>query len=56
MSTSLAKPVSTVYGPIPSWRVGESLGIDLIRDNSVCSFNCVYCQLGYIQDISKPTP
>jgi len=45
--------VSTVYGPVPSWRVGQSLGIDLIRDNSVCSFNCVYCQLGYIQDITN---
>lgn len=53
MGASPAKYVSTVYGPIPSWRVGQSLGIDLIRDNSVCSFNCVYCQLGYIQDITN---
>lgn len=53
MNASPEKYVSTVYGPIPSWRVGDSLGIDLIRDNSVCSFNCVYCQLGYIQDITN---
>lgn len=53
MNPSLPQFVSTVYGPIPSWRVGNSLGIDLIRDNSVCSFNCVYCQLGYIQDITN---
>ncbi len=52
MATSAGKHVSTVYGPIPSWRVGNSLGIDLIRDRSVCSFNCVYCQLGYIQVIT----
>ena len=42
--------VSSVYGPVKSWRVGWSLGIDLICENSVCSFNCSYCQLGFIQD------
>ncbi len=42
--------VSSVYGPVKSWRVGWSLGIDLILVNSVCSFNCSYCQLGFIQD------
>lgn len=41
--------VSTVYGPVASWRFGQSLGIDLIRDISTCSFNCIYCQLGDIQ-------
>jgi wyosine [tRNA(Phe)-imidazoG37] synthetase (radical SAM superfamily) len=41
--------VSTVYGPVWSWRVGHSLGIDLICVSSVCSFNCTYCQLGFIQ-------
>lgn len=42
--------VSSVYGPVKSWRVGWSLGIDLICVNSVCSFNCSYCQLGFIQE------
>ena len=42
--------VSSVYGPVRSWRVGYSLGIDLICVNSVCSFNCTYCQLGFIQE------
>jgi len=41
--------VSSVYGPVPSWRVGQSLGIDPICINSICSFNCTYCQLGFIQ-------
>ncbi len=40
---------SSVYGPVKSWRFGWSLGIDLIRDISTCSFNCIYCQLGNIQ-------
>lgn len=40
---------SSVYGPVPSWRFGSSLGIDLIVRTSTCSFNCIYCQLGNIQ-------
>lgn len=43
-------PASTVYGPVRSWRVGASLGIDLLFVNSICSFNCSYCQLGNIRE------
>ncbi len=43
---------STVYGPVKSWRFGMSLGIDPIFQTSTCSFNCFYCQLGQIQDIT----
>jgi len=42
----------TVYGPVPSWRFGESLGIDPIFHQSTCSFNCIYCQLGDIQKVT----
>ncbi len=36
-----------IYGPVPSWRLGSSLGIDPIsREDKICSFNCIYCQLG----------
>jgi len=39
--------MSIIYGPVPSWRLGRSLGIDLLNTSrKVCSFNCVYCQLG----------
>jgi wyosine [tRNA(Phe)-imidazoG37] synthetase (radical SAM superfamily) len=39
--------MSIIYGPVSSWRLGKSLGIDLLnRMRKVCSFNCVYCQLG----------
>lgn len=37
-----------VYGPVPSRRLGRSLGIDLVPYKT-CSFDCIYCQLG-------PTP
>lgn len=38
--------MKTVYGPIPSWRLGRSLGVDLIAGEKTCSFDCTYCQLG----------
>lgn len=39
--------VSIIYGPVPSWRLGRSLGIDLLSTRGkTCSFDCVYCQLG----------
>jgi wyosine [tRNA(Phe)-imidazoG37] synthetase (radical SAM superfamily) len=34
-----------VYGPVPSRRLGRSLGIDPIPSKT-CNFQCVYCQLG----------
>jgi len=34
-----------VCGPVPSRRLGRSLGIDLIPFK-ICSYDCVYCQLG----------
>jgi wyosine [tRNA(Phe)-imidazoG37] synthetase (radical SAM superfamily) len=38
---------SAVYGPVSSWRLGASLGIDLLATSvKTCSFDCIYCQLG----------
>ena len=34
-----------VFGPVPSRRLGRSLGINNIPAK-VCTYNCVYCQLG----------
>ncbi len=36
---------SIVYGPVPSRRLGRSLGINNIPPK-ICSYSCVYCQLG----------
>ena len=36
---------SLVYGPVPSRRLGMSLGIDPTPPLT-CTFNCIYCQLG----------
>jgi len=34
-----------IYGPVPSRRLGNSLGIDLIPSKT-CNYQCIYCQLG----------
>jgi len=36
---------SIVYGPVPSRRLGISLGVDIIPYKN-CSYDCIYCQLG----------
>lgn len=36
---------SVIYGPVPSRRLGISLGVDIIPYKT-CSYNCIYCQLG----------
>lgn len=35
----------SIFGPIPSRRLGRSLGINTIPAK-VCSYSCVYCQVG----------
>lgn len=40
-----SEPLSHVYGPVPSRRLGFSLGVDIVPYKT-CSFDCVYCQLG----------
>lgn len=35
-----------VYGPVSSWRLKRSLGIDVICRMKVCPFDCSYCSLG----------
>ncbi|HNW30275.1 MAG TPA: radical SAM protein [Spirochaetota bacterium] len=37
--------MSNVFGPVPSRRLGRSLGIDLVPFKT-CTYDCLYCQLG----------
>ncbi|MDY0392931.1 MAG: radical SAM protein [Candidatus Bipolaricaulis sp.] len=37
--------VEVAFGPVPSRRLGRSLGINNIPPK-ICSYSCVYCQLG----------
>ncbi len=46
------------FGPIPSRRLDLSLGINNIVSHKVCSYSCVYCQIGNTKNksiLSIPT-
>jgi wyosine [tRNA(Phe)-imidazoG37] synthetase (radical SAM superfamily) len=43
------KECANLYGPVPSRRLGFSLGIDFIPFKT-CSLDCVYCQLGHVPE------
>ena len=38
-------PPNLAFGPVPSRRLGNSLGVNNVPAKT-CSYNCVYCQLG----------
>jgi wyosine [tRNA(Phe)-imidazoG37] synthetase (radical SAM superfamily) len=40
-----------VFGPVPSRRLGMSLGIDVVP-YKVCSLDCVYCEVGATTDLT----
>lgn len=45
-----------IYGPILSRRLGRSLGVDVIKKTGTkknCNFDCVYCQLGHVDNKIK---
>ncbi len=39
------KSFKYLYGPVPSRRLGRSLGIDLVP-HKICTYDCIYCQIG----------
>ena len=40
-----------LFGPVPSRRLGMSLGVDLIP-HKVCTLNCVYCECGRTTELT----
>jgi wyosine [tRNA(Phe)-imidazoG37] synthetase (radical SAM superfamily) len=40
-----------LFGPVPSRRLGRSLGVDLVPCKT-CSFNCIFCELGPTTDLT----
>ena len=40
-----------LFGPVPSRRLGMSLGVDLVP-NKVCTLNCVYCEVGHTKKLT----
>lgn len=39
-----------LFGPVPSRRLGYSLGIDLVPPKT-CTFDCIYCEVGKTTDL-----
>jgi wyosine [tRNA(Phe)-imidazoG37] synthetase (radical SAM superfamily) len=40
-----------IFGPVPSRRLGLSLGINIIPFKT-CSYNCIYCEVGKTTDLT----
>ena len=44
----------TIFGPVISRRLGISLGINLLpNDTKLCSFDCIYCECGWNPEKGK---
>lgn len=45
---------STIYGPLSTRRLGNSLGINLLpAKRKVCNFECIYCECGWTDTAVK---
>lgn len=41
-----------LFGPVPSRRLGMSLGVDLVP-KKVCSLDCIYCEVGHTTKLTS---
>ena len=51
LSHSSGMGYQDLFGPVPSRRLGVSLGIDLVP-HKTCSYNCIYCECGKTTDLT----
>lgn len=47
----MTKKYEHIFGPVPSRRLGMSLGLDMVPAKT-CSLNCAYCECGKTTDFS----
>ena len=47
-------PREYTYGPFNSRRLGVSLGVDILPKYKLCSYNCVYCEIGPTYQVASP--
>ena len=47
-------PREYTYGPFNSRRLGLSLGVDILPKYKLCTFNCVYCEIGPTYQVVSP--
>jgi wyosine [tRNA(Phe)-imidazoG37] synthetase (radical SAM superfamily) len=44
--------MSHLFGPVPSRRLGRSLGVDLVPPKT-CTFDCLYCEIGRTTHLTR---
>ncbi|MFX1378803.1 MAG: hypothetical protein ACFFA4_06880 [Promethearchaeota archaeon] len=44
------------YGPFQSRRLGLSLGVNVLADYKLCTYNCVYCEIGLTKKENLVSP
>ncbi|KKL84102.1 hypothetical protein LCGC14_1968120, partial [marine sediment metagenome] len=44
------------YGPFQSRRLGLSLGVDILSTHKLCTYNCVYCEIGLTKKENLVSP
>jgi wyosine [tRNA(Phe)-imidazoG37] synthetase (radical SAM superfamily) len=49
-------PREYTYGPFPSRRLGLSLGVNVLANYKLCTYNCVYCEIGLTQKENLVSP
>jgi wyosine [tRNA(Phe)-imidazoG37] synthetase (radical SAM superfamily) len=49
---SQAMKYKYLFGPVPSRRLGVSLGVDLVP-HKVCNLDCVYCEIGHTTKLTN---
>ncbi len=47
-------PRKYTYGPFQSRRLGLSLGVDVLQKPKICTYNCVYCEIGVTDKLVSP--
>jgi wyosine [tRNA(Phe)-imidazoG37] synthetase (radical SAM superfamily) len=47
-------PRQYTYGPFKSRRLGLSLGVDILPNYKLCTYNCVYCEIGPTHQVVSP--
>jgi len=49
-------PREYIYGPFQSRRLNLSLGVDVLSKSKICTYNCVYCELGITNNDQLVSP
>lgn len=52
MSAAESEKYRYLYGPVPSRRLGLSLGVDVVP-YKICSYDCIYCTLGRTTEVTS---